>query len=347
MSKNITLNGQTYSGVSEVELPVSGGTAKFKDEDEIVAPTGKKNITDTAETDVTNYASAQVVDANLVPENIAAGAVVLGVVGTHQGGGDITIEPLTVNENGTTVAPSGKAYSPVTVNVAGRTNYYELTGGGSSSSTKQDVELTYHGTVVNGLGGYIGYWWNWVLYFADPITEIKDNAFYNKASASSGYKMSLTSVDNFAALTTLGSACFRGTGIENVEFPSVESLMADGTNGQFAQCKFLKSLHLPKLTSWNKTIAYSLNNTVLTDVQIGSVGYGITTYPSAGDFSGATNASLVITLHTTGENVDGIISAMRSANTTATITVKASESTTYGGQSFAAGDTIKTDTPAA
>ena len=33
------------------------------------------------------------------------------------GGSGITIEPITITQNGTTTAPSGKAYSPITVNV--------------------------------------------------------------------------------------------------------------------------------------------------------------------------------------------------------------------------------------
>lgn len=37
--------------------------------------------------------------------------------GGGEGGGDITVESLSVTENGTYTAPSGKAYSPVTVNV--------------------------------------------------------------------------------------------------------------------------------------------------------------------------------------------------------------------------------------
>lgn len=37
------------------------------------------------------------------------------------GGSSVTVEPLTVTENGTTTAPSGKAYSPVTVDVPGVT----------------------------------------------------------------------------------------------------------------------------------------------------------------------------------------------------------------------------------
>lgn len=39
---------------------------------------------------------------------------------TSGGGGgssEITIEPITITQNGTTTAPSGKAYSPITVNV--------------------------------------------------------------------------------------------------------------------------------------------------------------------------------------------------------------------------------------
>ena len=33
------------------------------------------------------------------------------------GGSGITVEPITITKNGTTTAPSGKAYSPITVNV--------------------------------------------------------------------------------------------------------------------------------------------------------------------------------------------------------------------------------------
>lgn len=44
-------------------------------------------------------------------------AIVLGRITSGGGGSDISVEPLSVAENGTTVAPSGKAYSPVNVNV--------------------------------------------------------------------------------------------------------------------------------------------------------------------------------------------------------------------------------------
>lgn len=49
-----------------------------------IIPSGKKTITSTAETDVTNFATAQVVDDNLVASNIKKGVSVLGITGTFE-----------------------------------------------------------------------------------------------------------------------------------------------------------------------------------------------------------------------------------------------------------------------
>lgn len=50
-----------------------------------VAPTGKKTITNTSETDVAEYATAQVVDSNLTAGNIKKDVEILGVTGTYTG----------------------------------------------------------------------------------------------------------------------------------------------------------------------------------------------------------------------------------------------------------------------
>ena len=61
MSKNVKVNGVEYSGISTVALPtVNGGTATFKDTDEIVTPSGSKTITSNGTHDVTNFASVLV-----------------------------------------------------------------------------------------------------------------------------------------------------------------------------------------------------------------------------------------------------------------------------------------------
>lgn len=61
MSKNVKVNGVDYSGVSQVQLPTTaGGTALFKDVDEITTPSGTINITANGTHDVAKYASAVV-----------------------------------------------------------------------------------------------------------------------------------------------------------------------------------------------------------------------------------------------------------------------------------------------
>lgn len=61
MSKNIKLNDTNYNAVSTVQLPTAdGGTASFKDVDEITTPSGSVTITENGTHDVTNYESAVV-----------------------------------------------------------------------------------------------------------------------------------------------------------------------------------------------------------------------------------------------------------------------------------------------
>ena len=50
----------------------------------LISPTGTKTINSTDEVDVTNYASAQVVDEYLVAENIKKDVTILGVTGTYE-----------------------------------------------------------------------------------------------------------------------------------------------------------------------------------------------------------------------------------------------------------------------
>lgn len=61
MSKNVKLNDKNYTGVSTVQIPTTdGGTAEFKDVDEITVPTGTKAITANGTHDVSAYAQAVV-----------------------------------------------------------------------------------------------------------------------------------------------------------------------------------------------------------------------------------------------------------------------------------------------
>ena len=69
-----------------------------------VQPTGKKEITSTAEVNVANYATAQVVDADLVAGNIKKDVDILGVVGSYEAGAsDFSTAEVTI------ITASGKA----------------------------------------------------------------------------------------------------------------------------------------------------------------------------------------------------------------------------------------------
>ena len=98
-------------------------------------------------------------------------------------GGNITVEPLSVTQNGTYTAPSGKAYSPVSVSVS---------GGGGGVTEKQVNFIDYDGTILysytaqeaNALtalpanpshSGLTAQGWNWTLnQIKAQLTSIPD-----------------------------------------------------------------------------------------------------------------------------------------------------------------------------
>lgn len=70
----------------KVDVPIPEGYIK---------PEGTKDITNTEEIDVYNYAKAQIKDDNLKAENIAEGVNVLGIEGTFKGGADTSDATIT------------------------------------------------------------------------------------------------------------------------------------------------------------------------------------------------------------------------------------------------------------
>lgn len=123
------------------EQIVKGILAKIPDG--YVKPSGKKSITTTQEVDVTNVAKAQVEDSNLIPENIAKGKKILGVVGTHRGEGGINTSDATATANDIL---AGKTAYVNDVKVEGAIETYDYSNSESvypsSRSLKQLLDYT-------------------------------------------------------------------------------------------------------------------------------------------------------------------------------------------------------------
>lgn len=139
-NKSISVTSGTDTPLT-VLTKIDNGTIK--------TPTGTKNITDTALTDVTNYANAQVVDSNLTSENIITGKTILGVSGsavvpsgtlpitsngivdvTNYANANVNVQPNlqniseTITQNGTQTFSAGVGYDglgqvEITTNVDG------------------------------------------------------------------------------------------------------------------------------------------------------------------------------------------------------------------------------------
>jgi hypothetical protein len=70
---------------NSVVLKDNNRTRVTGDNSSVALRTGTIQITDTKETDVSEYATAQIVDVNLTPENIKDGVIILGITGTYTG----------------------------------------------------------------------------------------------------------------------------------------------------------------------------------------------------------------------------------------------------------------------
>ena len=137
------------------------------------------------------------------------------------------------------------------------------------------------------------------------------------------------------------SFCNAATGILSVSIPNATGVLHQYA---FSNCTALKTVYLPKITSLNADASTARGVfrgcTALESVQIGSVGYSATI--ANNNFYGCTQTGLTITVYTTGSYADTALTNIRNGATKATIIIKASESTTYNGTAYSAGETIIT-----
>lgn len=132
----------------------------------------------------------------------------------------------------------------------------------------------------------------------------------------------LTSVVGENVSELYGGSFMGCTSLTNVQFPHLTAAHVDSYSGPFRNCPGLQS------------------------VQFGSAGYTFSsTDNSTNVFNGCNQEGLVITIWTVGGNVSRLLTAIRSGATNATIIFKASETTSYDGDSYDVGDIMLTSTP--
>lgn len=150
---------------------------------------------------------------------------------------------------------------------------------------------------------------------------------------------SLNTLNGADGVTSIGAQALCGTKFTAISFPNLTTINVDGP---FSRCSLLETVNLPSATGQLNNGSYPLfqDCTALTSVTLGSVGHTGYFGSTAKPFMNCVQNGLTITLYTAGNYVDQSIARIRYGATNATIIIKASEATTYGGVSYAAGDTI-------
>lgn len=182
---------------------------------EYLVPEGSLDITDTNEYDVSAYATVQIKDDNLKPENIAEGVKVLGMEGIFKGGidtSDGTITPDKVLKNEVGYAKEQRIVGTIKTwdgTFEGDAEIYnplnEYLKGNKTKITKEDLE---------GLSEI-----RYGMFYYAPITEVEFPSTVTILRQRCFMNSSLTSV-NLEGITEVGEYAFSYTPITELVLPS-------------------------------------------------------------------------------------------------------------------------------
>ena len=177
-------------------------------------------------------------DANLLSENIKSGVSIFGKMGTYGGEGYTIIDPLSIVANGTYVAPSGHAYSPVSVNIDTQIGWETAPESWATGLVDRTISGSVYGSMVLTIGSYTFYGCSALASVSFPsCTIIGSYAFYGCRT--------LTSV-SFPSCTTIGyNAFFYCSALASVSFPACTSIGLYA----FYSCTALASVSFPACTT--------------------------------------------------------------------------------------------------
>ena len=179
------------------------------------------------------------------------------------GGSSITVEPLTVTQNGTTTAPSGKAYSPVTANVPnsyGASDEGKVVNNGALVAQTAHAPVTANGTIDTTFNNSVTV----NVPASAPVLEtltVTANGTYTPEEGVDGFdevevnvqggdtarkiiERSGTSfsADEFSGATVIGDSAFSGWPLEEIDIPN--TITSIGSSA-FSFCPALRSVFIP------------------------------------------------------------------------------------------------------
>ena len=368
----IKLDGHT---ITELKLKASDGsevTKQLTEEGTIPTPTDTISITANGTYDVTDKASAVVnvpaPEINLQTKTATTNGDVVADAG-YDGlekvivnvSGDVpTLISKTISENGTYPASADNAdgYSSVTVNIptpvlptltnpasaadilSGKEaldgDGAKLTGtctfdadtsdaNAVASDIAQGKTAYVNGVKITGTasGGSIEYGTEVVEFTTAQKTVPLKLRHHGDVAYSYQYNMSyglqaVTEIAGLDEIVTIQSNCFNlpnNAILTSMSFPIVETINNSGIVAK-----------------------------TLTSLVLGSIGHAVNYIGNSG-LSGNTQAGLTVNCYCKGDRLDALFTPISTGCTNATINMIASEATTYGGQSYAAGETMKTKSP--
>lgn len=183
-------------------------------------------------------------------------------------------------------------------------------------------------------------WSSWLekIAFKSTLTAIAPYAFMTCGrNAANHFPIELPT-----SCTTVGGGAFKLCG-----FSSITCYAADlsGASETVFSGANLTSLFLPSAVKYTTNSSYGTfrGATALTEVQLGSVGHGITQIGQPA--RDCVQNELVITAYCSGAYANVCLTGLRSGAANATIIIKASEDTAYAGANYSAGEIIITSNP--
>ena len=207
-------------------------------------------------------------------------------------------------------------------------------------------EADFHGAVVKkGSLGYFGYYGTSpaLVHFVDKPTYLEESAL-NRAFISVDMSTLESVEDCGSAAFSVSVTSANDLRAESLVLPSFTGARKIGSRFRGANAPndayYYGTIILPKV---QKIGSYDFYQTRVSNAvfQLGSVGFPVTECDQR-PFGGSTGSG-TITVYTTGALLDTIKTAIQnSAGSNYTFIYKASEATTYGGNIYAAGDTMLT-----